>query len=227
MSWLLAAALLVGSPPDVELPASRSLAAEAWPTELQTGSLIFSRGDCLAVRVYTLSPYTHVGAIVMRQGEPFVYDSMNGVGVRRLALREYLEHQQPTEIHLFHPQQPFSKERGGEFERYLESQLGRSYAVRHHLTGEAVDGMHCAEYVTSGLIRCGVLQAKEPARVSPASLVEGIVKANVYRQAETIELKPEAVAAPANASWCSRSWHCTKQCTYGCYAQMRRWFCCK
>jgi hypothetical protein len=227
MSWLLAAALLVGAPPAGESSASSPPEAAGVAAQVETGSLIFSRGDCLAVRVYTQSRYTHVGAVVVRDGIPYVYDSMNGVGVRRLTLAEYLDNQQPTEVHLFHPCKSFSKQRAGEFERYLESQLGRPYAVRHHITGGTADGMHCSEYVTSGLMACGVLHAHEPARVSPASLVEGITEANLYRTADTIVLQPEPASAPADASWCARSWHCTKQCTYACCSQMRRWFCCK
>ena len=43
------------------LPAA---AADIGP-QLQTGTLIFSQGDCLAVRVYSASSYTHVAAVVV------------------------------------------------------------------------------------------------------------------------------------------------------------------
>src|SRR5690606_25692047 len=79
---------------DLPHPEFVSAAASITP-ELQTGTLLFSEGDCLAIRVYTASPYTHVALVCVEEGEPFVYDSMNGVGVRRLSLAEYFVRESP------------------------------------------------------------------------------------------------------------------------------------
>ena len=32
--------------------------------EVQTGTLLVTEGDCLAIRIYTQSPYTHVATIL-------------------------------------------------------------------------------------------------------------------------------------------------------------------
>ena len=226
MSWIAAVVLLAGFSGTDHFNGSEEAVRQLAP-RMVTGTLILSRGDCLAVRVYTKSRYTHVAAVVVRKGAPLVYDSMNGAGVRCLSLQDYLNSQKPTEIHLFQPREPFSNEQRAAFENYLESQLGRHYAVSHHLTGDRATGIHCSEYVTDALIVCELVQAKQPARVSPASLVEGITTGNLYSAGETFRLRDDPQPLTADASWCSRSWTCTRQCTSNCYVQLRRWFCCK
>ena len=64
MPWILVAALITATPKPltVELPALP--AAERIAVDLPTGSLLFSQGDCLAGKVFTFSPYTHVGTVV-------------------------------------------------------------------------------------------------------------------------------------------------------------------
>jgi len=196
--------------------------------EVQTGSLLFTQGDCLAVRVYTQSPYTHVAAVVIRNGRPFVYDSANGAGSRCLTLKNYLSTQGPSQIHLFQPCREFSTERGRRFESWLDGQLGRPYGIRHHLSGERAAGLHCSEYVTDALQHCGVVKAKRPSRVSPASLVLGITKHDLYRTSLEVQVSPpEPPAAPAQESWCSRLWSDTTACTAECYRKTKGWLFCR
>lgn len=226
MSWIVLALTLTSSPqPRVEnVPADRAVAAIA--DEVQTGSLIVTRGDCLAVKVYTASPYTHVAAVVVRRGEPFVYDATNGAGVRCQTLANYLASQCPATVHLFHPRASFAPRKTEQFEAYLESQLGRKYAIMHHVSGNRAEGLHCAEYITDALIACHVLTANQPARVSPASLIEGITKGEVYNHATTLQVVSAPVPAPSSDNWCGRMWIGTKECTRDCYLKMRGWFCC-
>src|SRR5437016_1545437 len=108
MSWMLLTAVLASSPQPRVVEIRTDAAVAAMAAELQTGSLIVSRGDCLAVKVYTVSPYTHVAAVVIRRGDPYVYDSTNGSGVRCQTLANYLASQCPAVVHLFHPRAPFS-----------------------------------------------------------------------------------------------------------------------
>lgn len=194
---------------------------------LQTGSLIFSKGDCLAVRIYTQSSYTHVAAVVVADEGPIVYDSMNGVGVRKLPLAEYLATQSPDEIRLFHPRRPIEGERSVTFEKSLETQLGRPYAIGHHLTGKRCDGLHCAEYVTDALMSIDVIRAQRPPKVSPASLVTGITQHGIYSAEQLISLVPPPPAKVEGASCCEQWWVDTKQCTSRCYRKLSGWFCCK
>jgi hypothetical protein len=206
------------------LPAA---AADIGP-QLQTGTLIFSQGDCLAVRVYSASSYTHVAAVVVREGTPYVYDSMNGCGVRKQSLEDYLVSQSPDRIHVFQPRQPFTAEQGTEFEAYLESRLGTPYAVMHHLSGErSEEGIHCAEYVTDALMSIDRIRANKPARVSPASLARGIAEHEVYLPGETIELERPAPPPEEGANWCERMWIATRLCCLSCCDKMSGWFLCR
>ena len=193
----------------------------------QTGSLIFSRGDCLAVRIYTASGYTHVATVVCESGEPFVYDSMNGTGVRKLTLEEYLDRQAPDDVQLFHPVREFSVDETADYRAYLESQLGRPYSVKHHVTGNRCEGLHCAEYVTDALVAVDWLKAENPVKVSPASLAEGITSSRVYLMGERVELPFEAEPIPEPSGRCARLWQETKDCTVRCCQQLSRWVLCR
>jgi hypothetical protein len=227
MSAHLLAALVLAATPTVEAYPSTGDAAAALAPRLQTGTLLFSEGDCLAIRVYTKSRYTHVATVVVCDGEPIVYDSTNGVGVRRMTLPDYLAAQHPDELHVFEPQRPFTPEAAAEFQQHLDEQLGRPYAIAHHLTAERADGLHCAEYVTDALMAANVMKAQQPSKVSPASLAQGAVQSELYAAATTIHVQTQPVAAPVAGNWCERLWLDTKRCTANCCVQMRRWFLCR
>jgi hypothetical protein len=227
MNWILVATVIGASSTAPPVKCSADQAAPPLAGELQTGSLIFSQGDCLAVKVFSVSPYTHVGAVIVKNGECTVYDSTGGAGVRKQSLCDYLASQGDAQLCVVHPVKPFSAERAAQFEKHMTSQLGRPYAIAHHLTGHRCEGLHCAEYATDGLIACGVLQAKQPPRVSPASLLTGIERAELYRTSTTVELVPVADLEAVPDSWCGRMWHDTKSCTRSCYRKLRGWFCCK
>lgn len=193
---------------------------------VQTGTLLATRGDCLAVKVFTQSGTTHVAAVVMQDGEPVVYDSANGVGVRCSTLREYLKSQGPGDIHIYMPTKPFSESRAQKFENYLTSQVGRPYAVKHHLTGSRSTGLHCAELLTDTFMSCGMLKANNPSRVSPASLIEGLTKGNLYAAGQTV-----TVAAPKNEetlspTWYGRAWQVTRQASEFAYTKTKSWVIC-
>jgi len=227
MNALLLAAVLGAGPVSAAGASSPAVVAAKLAKNLPSGSLIVSKGDCLAVRVYTLSPYTHVAAVVVTDGKPFVYDSMNGFGVRRQSLADYLKLQDPVVVHVFRPRKKFSKKRTVALRTYLDKQLGRPYAVKHHLTGKRGKALHCSEYVTEGLLACNILSANNPARVSPASLVEGILKAKSYSSAETVQLKSPAPVKPTADGWCEQLWIDTKFCTINSCRKMRGWFLCQ
>jgi len=230
MSCLILLAL-VGATPSSQLNGASfesldQAVAEIQPT-MQTGTLLVTRGDCLAVRVYTQSPYTHVGAVVIRNGQPIVYDSANGVGVRCQSLEKYLRSQSPGEIHIFHPQQRLSQGRAGRFETWLDGQLGEPYAVKHFLSGERGKGLHCAEYVTDALIASRLIKARQPARVSPASLVEGVTKHGIYSNRQTVRVEEPPRPLNPESDWCEGLWVDTKSCTSDCWKQTRGWFLCQ
>lgn len=229
MSCLLLLALAGGNPSPQQQHASFESIDHAvveLESTVQTGTLLVTQGDCLAVRVYTQSPYTHVAAVVIRNGRPVVYDAANGVGVRCLSLAQYMRSQSPDEIHVFHPRRQLDKGRAGQFEAWLDGQLGEPYAVSHHLTGERGNGLHCAEYVTDALMACKMIKAKQPARVSPASLVRGITKHGIYATGHTVLIK-EPPPETTDAGWCNGLWQDTKVCTADCWKKTRGWFLCR
>jgi hypothetical protein len=222
---LLTAALAVAAIP-VETYESYSAGATALAEQVDTGTLLLTRGDCLAIRVATRSAYTHVAAVVLENGQPFVYDSMNGSGVRRSTLVNYLATHQPETIDVVRPTQPFSPVRAGQFRLALAEQLGRPYAIVHHVTGRRSSGLHCSEYVTDALVACEVLNARRPARVTPGSLADGLIAGGVYEQTRTIRFAtPEPSATGDN--WCEELWFDTTRCTRTTWKNLCDWFCCK
>jgi hypothetical protein len=227
-SALLVCALsCCGPSADANTPEPAENLIEELKQGLQTGSLIFSQGDCLAVKVFSKSSYTHVAGVVAKDGEFVVYDSMNGIGVRKTPLVEYLRQQTPSLIHVVHPRIPFEEEQAVAYEQHLESQMGRKYSVKHHLTGNRCEGVHCSEYVTDALMAAELISAKQPSRVSPGSLLEGVMTANAYQDGTRIELKTADLSLPPELPWYHRAWHCTTSCCSKSTSQLRRWILCR
>lgn len=226
MSLMLIAATALAAP-TVETCPEAAHAAATISEQATTGTLLFSKGDCLAVRIYSKSCYTHVAAIVIEDDKPFVYDSMNGVGVRRLPLVDYLARQAPDVMHVLQPAAELEGTERRQFVEHLRSELGRPYGIRHHVTGKRARGVHCAEYMTDALMACELIHAQRPARVSPASLREGLLKTDLYTHAQSVEIRPPAEPLPTADGWCDRMWIDTKVCTKKWCVQMGRWFLCK
>jgi hypothetical protein len=206
---------------EARLPAAT---VQAVADAVQTGSIIASRGDCLPVRLYTQSPYTHVGTVVVEDGRPVVYDSMIRIGVRCQSLDEYLESQRPCDIELFHPIKPFTQAQAKNFGKYLHDQVGRPYGVKQYVTGREGKGLHCAEYLTQALIASEHVTSENPALVSPAGIVECVTKYEIYAVGDKSNLPPVPVPPPLPATtWCGRLWQDTTLCTHGCWTQTKRW----
>ena len=206
---------------------STLVASQQIEAAMQTGTLLVTEGDCLAVRVYTQSPFTHVATVVVRNGRPVVYDAANGVGVRCLSLEKYLGTQGRNEIHVFQPKEPLTDEAQKKLESYLDSQLGRPYEVQHFVRGERGRGVHCSEYVTDALMHTGLLKAQQPARVSPASLVQGITRDAIYAQKQTVFIQPPEAVRSNATTWYGQLWDETKSCTTDCCQQTKSWLFCK
>ena len=227
MYAILLAATLAADPAAADTYATPADAAAAMAAEVQTGTLLFSTGDCLAVRIYTQSHYTHVAVVVAGEGGPVVYDSQNGVGVRRLTLEEYLDAQSPDALNVCHPRRPFSRRRTELLVTHLEQELGRPYEVKHHLTGNRSEGIHCAEYATDALMNCRLVHAHRPAKVSPASLREGLLEGDLYDEVRTIQVRPPVPEPVEDVGWCEQLWIDTKTCTSHCCRKLSGWILCR
>ena len=197
--------------------------------ELKAGSLIFHRGKCLSVKIYTRSPFTHVAIVVPEQKGPgwTVYDSARKHGVRKSKLSDYLEESSPDAISFLHPCNDLTPKQSEQLRNALDEQLGRPYSVKQHLTGNRAKGIHCSEYVTDALIAIDLLRTNKPPRVSPASLLEGILQANVYNPGTILKVTLPVTPTAKKESWCSRVWNDTKTCTSNCYGKMRRLVLCR
>ncbi|QDU79915.1 hypothetical protein Pla110_16350 [Polystyrenella longa] len=210
------------SPDYIEIFSTPEEAVTSIAPELQTGSLIFTKGDCLAVRMYTRSNYTHVAAVVKEPTGEYVYDSMNPMGVRRLSLSEYLSTQLPDELHLLHPQAKLTSNQEKAFTDALEAKIGTPYSVRHHLTGNRAEGVHCAEYVIDALNECDLMRAENPPRVSPASLLRGSIGAGLYQPVRSFAIQPPLAPVEVANSWCEQLWVDTCDCTSYSWIRFRK-----
>ncbi len=182
--------------------------------ELKPGSLIFHRGKCLSVKIATQSPFTHV-AIVMPEPngtEWSVYDSARKHGVRKSELSEYLKESSPDLLSFLHPEKDLSSQQCEKLRNALDEQLGRPYSVTQHITGKRAKGIHCSEYVTDALIAVDLLRANKPPRVSPASLLKGIVQAKIYDPGVVLKVTLPACEDDQAPGWCRRIWEKTKTC---------------
>ncbi len=226
MHAILLASALVATPMETHCQSSLSASICIKPY-VQTGTMIFSEGDCLAVRMFTKSPYTHVAAVVLENGEPYVYDSMNGQGVRKLTLERYCQQECPNTLHVYQPKTKFSPTRKDLFLTHLKSELGRPYGVKHHLTGKRAKGIHCAEYMMDTLAACRLMQADNPSKVSPDSLRRGMENANLYHKVLVMTLSPPPAQKEEASNWGHKMWIDTKDCSSNCVGQLRRWFACK
>jgi len=221
--WTSLLVMALAAAPD----AATESAFPAIRSQLQTGSLIFSQGDCLAVKIFTASPYTHVGIVVIENGCPVVYDAMNGPGVRKTHVDEYLQFLVPSRVQVLHPVKEFPQADHAAMVRHLDCQLGRAYRIHHHATGKRCDGVHCAEYVTDALMTAHVLHAVEPPRVSPGSLHRGVVDGKLYRDGGSYDFREAKTPIPTGETTCQRYWRETGQCCSGCCNQLSRWFLCR
>lgn len=225
-AFLLAAVLAAGAPGGDVNDQAAALATAIAP-DLQTGTLLFTQGDCLAIKAAAGGPYTHVAAVVVRNGVPLVYDSMNGIGVRKLTLADYLASQAPDEIDLLQPCRELSPQEALVFEAALEQRIGAPYSVLHYIPGRRADaGFHCSEYVTDALEAIERIDVDRPPRVSPSSLHEGLVEAELYAGAASVHfpLKPVPVES---SNWCEQLWLDTKLCCAICCDKLSGWFLCR
>jgi hypothetical protein len=224
--FLLAVVLASGNAGGDVNSDSAALAAAMAP-DLQTGTLLFSKGDCLAIKVSAGGPYTHVAAIIVQDDGPVVYDSMNGVGVRRLSLAEYLATQAPDEIDLLQPCRQFTAQEALVFAAALEQRVGAPYSVLHYIMGgRAKAGVHCSEYVTDALESIELIDVERPPRVSPSHLHKDLVDGRSYAGASSVHfpLHPEPVEADG---WCAQLWLDTMHCCSSCCDQLSAWFLCR
>jgi len=229
MQLLLATVILAGSPaaPTVEVCPSHQVMAEQLADDVQTGTLLFSHGDCLAVKVFSRSEYTHVATVVVEDDRPMVYESTNGVGVRKLSLEKYIAVSAPDELHVYQPNFEFKEKLRTPFVAHLKNELGRPYSVKHHLTGKRCEGVHCAEYVTDALMASDIMRARNPPKVSPGSLRDGITQAKRYHESHVLNLEPPEPIREEGDGWCESLWLDTKYCTQDCYSSFKRKFLCR
>ena len=227
MHALLLAALLAAGHPAGDTSVDAATLAAAITPDLQTGTLLFTEGDCLAIKASAGGPYTHVAAVVVHDGAPVVYDSMNGIGVRRLPLCDYLATQAPDEIDVVQPSRELTPQEALIFESALQQRVGAPYSVMHYVTGHrAESGVHCSEYVTDALMSIERIKADRPPRVSPSSLHAGLIEGELYTDSASVQFPLEPIPVEADGWW-AQLWLDTSHCCSNCCTQLSGWFLCR
>ena len=195
----------------VSLPPAEAAAALV---DVPTGSLLFSKGQCVYVSAYTGSDLTHVGLVVRDdEGLPWVYDAMKGAGVRRSTIDAYLTDMEDAELVLYRRVRPLAAPAAARLVAALEANLGRPYDVAHYLTGQPSEGLHCSEYATHSLYESGVVRGRiAAADVSPAVLAANLDRMPSWALTDRIQLEPPQPQKPANLSCCEEWWWDTQEC---------------
>ena len=188
-------------------------ATSALGESLTPGTVIFSKGACLYVTAYTGSDITHVGIVADDEnGQPVVFDSMKGSGVRSSSVAAYLEEMKDAELLIYRPVEPLAKPDRDRLRLALSDDLGRPYDVAHYLTGRPSEGLHCSEYVTETLSEVGYLRSGRPSDVAPGQLADGISMMRRWGDVERIQLIEPDPVKPTGLSCCESFWWDTKEC---------------
>jgi hypothetical protein len=130
---------------------------------------------------------------------------------------------------VYRPQRDLSQDQSRAYRAYLESQLGREYSVKHHISGDRCEGIHCAEYATEALLRTKLIAVKNPVRVSPASLIEGVTENGLYVEKRVWEVESGESVEPdrKNMGRCRRLWEETRDCWTSSSKRLKGWFLCR
>jgi hypothetical protein len=145
-----------------------------------------------------------------RDGELYVYEAAPKE-VRRVSLDTYYQELSRFNHHkweshqlrlkLYQPKQAYSATELAAIRSFLDEQVGRRYSLKGYLRNKPIDGVHCADLVSSALVRSGRYRFDQTYSVTPAALVEQ-VKATHEKPIE-IDLPPYA----KTGTWCERSWN--------------------
>jgi hypothetical protein len=81
--------------------------------------------------------------------------------------------------------------------------------------------------MTDALMVAELISAKEPSRVSPGSLLEGVITSKTYREGNRVELSATESPQSLDQPWYYRAWDCTSSCCSKSVKQVRRWIFCR
>jgi hypothetical protein len=172
-----------------------------------SGSLVVLADSNKVVSAWTDSNITHVGVLMHKDGESWIYEATPG-SVRRVTLSAYCrelseqngQRRKPIRLWVMQPEKPYSDAQLERMQTYLDRQLGRRYSVKGYVRKRPVDGIHCAELASTALSHGERIDVPTPFAMSPGALYEKV--SPVYRDPEPVTLP----SRPAQSSWCSRAW---------------------
>lgn len=191
-------------------------------TEWNDGSLVVLHHSNKMVAGWTDSEVTHVALLLNIDGQPWVYEATPGK-VRRVPMPSYREElralnanrRRPTRMFVLQPKRSYSQQQVAEMRTYLNEQIGRRYSVKGVVRRKPSDGIHCAEYVATALIRSGRYRVTNAHLLHPATIVQTAASSH------TPPANVSIGSRMSQESWCSRSW---KQwdsvqiwCSWACY----------
>jgi hypothetical protein len=178
--------------------------------QLRDGTIVVLENSNAVVKMYTKSEITHVAMIMIIGGQPRVYEATPSA-VRCVTLSEYFaeiaesnrgrDASDHIRLRLYQPTKPYSAVERSRMVAFYDSQLGRRYSTRGYVRQEPGDGIHCAELVSTALVRTGRFRFPPNYGVSPAALVAQI------KPSHDAPLEIAPIARRTQDSWCQRSWN--------------------
>lgn len=172
-----------------------------------SGSLVVLEDSNKLVATWTDSNITHLGVLMHKDGQAWIYEATPGV-VRRVGYTAYQRElseqnrrrKQPIRMWIMQPQMPYSNAQLDRMQAYLDGQLGRRYSVKGYVQKRPVAGIHCAELASTALSKGERVIFASPHTQSPGAVCTEVSR--VYRAAERIPLP----VVPDTDSWCSQAW---------------------
>jgi hypothetical protein len=95
------------------------------------------------------------------------------------------------------------------------------------LTGRRGETLHCSEYAVEALAAIDFVTVSNPARVSPASLIQGVIEGGVFLTAADVDVTPDPVAVDLDDGCCSRWWKATAGCCRTTGRKLSGWILCR
>lgn len=163
--------------------------AEPWPdlstafdaADLQDGDLVFRRGrDAIADAVMAYSEgarYSHVGAIVVRYGRPFVIHAIPGEGsdpggVVEEPFAVFGSPAAAADLGVYRLR-GLTKEQRASIVRYLESQRGKPFDLELRVSDDSEQ--YCTELVVAAMNAVGVLQGSSLRTIESGLMPEPVI----------------------------------------------------
>ena len=157
-------------------------------------SLIFLENGSKIVQRESDSTITHVGIILKRDNDYFVYEA-DKPEVKKTLLEDYINkiddynkrknEKRKLSVWIKYTNTKLPSDKRIQLENYLEKQIGRKYSIQSYVYGLPATGIHCSEYIGNSLNIVYPDLIENPCVNTPIDIWE---KSNVfYKHSEKIK----------------------------------------